>query len=329
MKTILLLSSVLGFSLTGCASEKLRVTVVDDMGRPVSNATVRVGFSTSHVLFGGGHSSQDKGGHAMSKTDANGVATVKFNCTSSDFGWRVVADGYYRGDLHNEHFKFDEIIVPPCFAKVVLHEHDKSGKEKLFRIKNPQPMYAHYPIERRKMPKKNGRYGFDLAEFDWLPPHGNGKEADFYVVRNYNTSTEEGTFMAGSLEFERGCGYYVAQNNGCKEFQTAYHADTNAVFKSSMKILLEHRKGVHEYDYPLPLVNKDTHLILRTRVKYDETGKMVSSHYSRILGEFSVLPSISVSESIFNPVPNDSNLEFDKSRNLYKSSLRRRLIRQR
>ena len=40
MKTILLLSSVLGFTLTGCASEKLRVTVVDDMGIPVSNASV-------------------------------------------------------------------------------------------------------------------------------------------------------------------------------------------------------------------------------------------------------------------------------------------------
>ena len=150
MKTILLLSSILVFALTGCASEQLRVIVVDDMGIPVSNATVRVGFSTSHVLFGGGHSAHDKGGHAMSKTDTNGVATVKFNCTSSDFGWRVVADGYYQGDLHNEHFKFDEIIVPPCFVKVVLHEHEViischvyHTNEPYLRLSAPNPSICH------------------------------------------------------------------------------------------------------------------------------------------------------------------------------------------
>ena len=315
---------VLSICIAGCASERLQVTVTDSDGNPISNATVNVSYTSGHIILSDG-----KPHYYESITDVNGNATVKFNGNSSDVHWSVKKEGYYSSGPHTEVFKIDTVFIPPVYYNVIMIEHEKHVTTTLWKKVNPQPMYAHYPIERRKMPKKNGRYGFDLAEFDWLPPHGNGKEADFYVVRNYNTSTEEGTFMAGSLEFERGCGYYVAQNNGCKEFQTAYHADTNAVFKSSMKILLEHRKGVHEYDYPLPLVNKDTHLILRTRVKYDETGKMVSSHYSRILGEFSVLPSISVSESIFNPVPNDSNLEFDKSRNLYKSSLRRRLIRQR
>ena len=260
----------------------------------------------------------------MAKTDTNGIAIVNFNCTSSSFGWDVVADGYYRGNLHNEHFKSDEIFIPPAFGKVILHEHEKSRKEILFKIRNPQPMYAHYPIERRKLPKENGRYGFDLAEFDWLPPLGRGKESDFYVIRDYHALTEAGTFTVGTVEFERGCGYYIAKNNGCKGLQTAYHADTNAIFKSSMQVLCEHRKGTHEYDYPLPLVDKDSHIVLRTRVKYDENGNMVSANYSRILGEFSVMPSVSVSESIFNPTPNDTNLEFDSTRNLYQGESRRR-----
>ena len=63
---------------------------------------------------------------------------------------------------------------------------------------------------------------------------------------------------------------------------------------------------------------------MRTRVKYDENGNMVSAYYSRILGEFWVMPFGSVSESIFNPVPNDTNLEFDRKRNLYKPPRRRR-----
>ena len=318
MKTILLLSSVLGFTLTGCASEKLRVTVVDDTGAPVSNATVRVGFSTSHVLFGGGHSSHDKGGHAMSKTDTNGVATVKFNCTSSDFGWRVVADGYYRGDLHNEHFKFDEIVVPPCFGKVVLHEHEKSGNEKLFRIKNPQPMYAHYPIERRRVPKTNGRYGFDLAEYDWLPPVGAGKVADFYLVRAVGDIPDSGQYEFGRIEFDKDCSYYVGKQTGCTEFPATYHADPNAFFQTNIVLKCIRHRVSRDWVEPLPILGNDEYLVLRTRVVHDENGNIVTANYSRILGEFRANPSISTAESIFNPVPNDTNLEFDKKRNLYK-----------
>ena len=39
----------------GCASERLYVKVVDDEGNPVTNGIVHVGFSTSHVLWGGGN----------------------------------------------------------------------------------------------------------------------------------------------------------------------------------------------------------------------------------------------------------------------------------
>lgn len=67
MKSVILLPVAVGFALTGCASERLQVAVVDNMGNPVSNATVSVGFSTSHVLFGGGNSSRGNSGHAMAK----------------------------------------------------------------------------------------------------------------------------------------------------------------------------------------------------------------------------------------------------------------------
>ena len=121
MRKAVSLACVIGMALSGCASERLYVTVVDEEDNPVSNAVVYVGFSTSNVLFGGGHSSRDEGGNAMAKTDTNGVAIVKFNCTSASFGWDVVADGYYRSNLHYEQFKFDEVFVPPCFCKVILH----------------------------------------------------------------------------------------------------------------------------------------------------------------------------------------------------------------
>ena len=76
---------VLSICIAGCASERLQVTVTDSSGSPISNALVSVGFSTSHVLFGGGHTSGRSGGHAEARTDANGNTVVKFNCTAAEF----------------------------------------------------------------------------------------------------------------------------------------------------------------------------------------------------------------------------------------------------
>ena len=321
MNKLRILLVAIAFAAEGCASERIYVQVADSEGHPVSNATVTVSFTSGHVVLTDGTARNYE-----SMTGTNGTAVIKFDCDNSHVYWSVKKDGYYTSGPHTAVFKIDEVFIPPVYYNVIMLEHEKHVSTTLWKKVNPVPMYAHYPIERRKLPKENGRYGFDLAEYDWLPPHGRGKEADFYVVREYNNLTEAGTFTVGAVEFERGCGYYVAKNTGCTSFQTAYHADTNAVFKASMPVLCEHRKGTQEYDYPLPLVDKNSHVVLRTRAKYDDNGNMISANYSRILGEFSVLPSVSVAESVFNPVPNDANLEFDPERNLYQGKKGRRII---
>ena len=114
---------VLSICIAGCVSERLQVTVTDSDGNPISNAVVHVGFSTSHVIFGGGHTSSKKGGHAEAKTDTNGIAVVWFNCTSSVFGWHVEADGYYRSESHRGHFKGEDVIIPPAFIACAINHH--------------------------------------------------------------------------------------------------------------------------------------------------------------------------------------------------------------
>ena len=127
----------------GCASERLYVKVVDGVGNPVTNGIVRVGVSTSHLLFGGGNSCTSKSGYAEGRTDTDGNAVVKFNGQSSDFGWYVEADGYYRSDIRQEHFKGEDVVIPPAFGYVILHEHEKKGKATIWRRINPQPMYSY------------------------------------------------------------------------------------------------------------------------------------------------------------------------------------------
>ena len=343
MLTFLLLGNL------GCASERLYVKVVNDEGNPVTNGIVHVGFSTSHVLFGGGNSRSSKSGHAEGRTDKNGNAVVKFNCQSSDFGWHVEADGYYRSESHREHFKGEDVIIPPAFAMVKLHEHEKRGEVTLYRKKNPQPMYAYTREMNIKSPITNGRYGFDLQVFDWLPPHGKGKVADFYYVRERPDDARGKKFakfgqsdfflfkngelgypklgdVIGRIEFDENCGAYIGKQTGCASFPSAYQADVNREYMRSFPITIRgngsHAIWLEEGD----VVNCGEYMVIRSRVKCDENGNIVSANYSKILGSMGLTGRVSVEETVFNPRPNDTNLEFDPNRNLYQGKKGRGMI---
>ena len=160
MKAIcVLMIAVLSF--TGCATERFQVTVTDNNGIAVSNAVVRLGFSSGHIVFARGTSH-----HYEEKTDVHGKAEIRFNCKSSQFGWSVQADGYYRSGPHKETLMVEVTPIPPIFYTVTMLEHEKEGKVTLWKRINPQPMYSYKLSEAvdftRKVPLKNGRYGFDL-----------------------------------------------------------------------------------------------------------------------------------------------------------------------
>ena len=300
----------------GCASERLYVKVTDNEGLPVSNATIRVGFSTSHMLFGGGHLSKSEGGHAEAKTDATGYAVVKFNCSSSEFGWSANADGYYRSDVYTERFKFDEMYIPPVYVFVILHEHEKHGEVTLYRRLNPQPMYAYGMYESLKIrwPREDGRYGFDLRLFDWVAPQGRGEVADFHFVRNVGGAKPDD--CVGHLEFDGGCGAYVRKQTGSRSFPSTHGADTNAVFASRFPFMF--LRGRETIDYG-NVIGKDEYMVLRTRARCDGDGNVKEANYSKILGPFGTgKGGVETMETVFNPRVNDPNLELDSPKNLVK-----------
>lgn len=336
-------------ALAGCATERLYVRVLDDEGNPVTNGIVRVGFSTGHVLFGGGNSTAQKSGHAEGRTDKDGNAVVKFNCKSSDFGWHAEADGYYRGISHSEHFKFDEVIAPPGVGTVILHEHEKTGEEMLYRKKNPQPMYAYSREKEVNAPIENGRYGFDLQVFDWLPPLGKGEVADFYYVRERKDLEriarlidekklhQVHTFrsdepdapklgdVVGRIEFDANGGAYIRSQTGNENFPSTYAAVQDAEYEKEIPIMICANNGKH-WLHEGPVVPKDKYVVIRSRVKCDENGKIVSAHYSKILGPWGIGALMCPYEAVFNPRPNDTNLEFDPARNLYQGKKGRGMI---
>ena len=323
------------FANAGCASERLCVSVTDDEGRPVTNATVYVGFEAGHVVFAEGPSR-----HYSARTDTNGNAVVTFNGANSDVYWSVMADGFYPSGSRKTVYQIDVVQIPPLFYKVNMLEHEKHCAVTLYRKKNPQPMYAYTRELERRAPIANGRYGFDLQLFDWLPPHGKGKVADFYYIRdrkdtvNVNEAVATGrgyelmSFrngtpnypvvgdMVGRIEFDEKCGAYVRKCTGNENFPSTYAAETNAINVSVMPICIEAQTGnvwLHEGR----IINDDEYMVIRSRVKCDEHGNIVSANYSKLIGPVGFGSLVAIKESVFNPRPNDTNLEFDPERNLY------------
>ena len=313
---------VLSICIVGCASERLQVTVTDSDGNPISNAVVRVGFSTSHVIFGGGHTSSNKGGQAEAKTDTNGIAVVKFNCTAAEFCWDVKADGFYQGDEHREHFKFEEVVTSPVSGYVILHEHEKEGKATIWRKINPQAMYSYRLSEAwgnavNKVPVKNGRYGFDLRLGSWLPPLGKGEVSDFYYVRKIGEEPLEDGSVAW-LEFDSGCGAYFGKQTGSKVFPSTYCANTNAVFGNRLPFMFVKNDSDDKRIDWRDIATGDEYLVLRTRVKLDSNGKVIEANYSKILGPFRFGYAVESPCVVFNHRVNDTNLESDCRRNMLK-----------
>lgn len=300
------------FASAGCASERLHVNVVDNYDEPVSNAVVQVSFTSGHVVFGRGTPR-----YYSDKTDVAGNAIVKFDCDNSDVHWSVKADGYYPSDTYKEKFKIDVVQIPPAYYNVVMLEHEKKGKAKLWKKLNPQPMIAHgvgYMEDQRLFPTANGKYGFDIVKFDWLPPLGKGEIADFYLVRRIGEVVPDG--IVGYLEFADRCGMYMAKQTGSKTFPATYEANTNALFKAQIPFIFDHADDGSKAVTYKDIVGEDEYGVLRTRVVCDEHGNIIKANYSKVLGPFRAGHAyrgwvLYTPCAVFNHRVNDPNLESD------------------
>jgi len=131
--------------------------------------------------------------------------------------------------------------------------------------------------------------------------------------------------VIGRIEFDEKCGAYVKKCTGNENFPSTYGADTNKTYVSDIPIRIVAQKGnvwLHEGK----VVESDEYMVIRSRVKCDEQGKIVSANYSKLIGPVRFGSSVDIFQSVFNPRPNDTNLEFDPKRNLYQGKKGRGMI---
>lgn len=302
---------------------RVNVKVNDDAGMPVKNAIVSV--CTRRDRMDLWTNSSPKSRIVREKTDKKGSASLVFPCYSAHFGLNVTADGYYEETMREISFMTSGVGM----FTANLAEHEKSIMVTLKKKRNPMPMIA------RDFPRKHGRYfalkqghgtyAYDFMMCDLLPPYGNGKIADINIDA-YLVMTNGGYICRGSLTFNAG-GAYKAVKHKTSDFKSLYHADTNACFKTSFPFVEYCGNNVCEYSFsPLPLLTLDEYFVFRVRETRNEKGELLSAHYGKIYGSICIGEWLDFPQAVFNPRPNDTNLEFDPERNLYHGKKERVMI---
>ena len=282
----------------------LQLHVTDDKGTPVEGATVWVNFWKP---------GSSEGNQAFGETDENGNVTLSERCYSD--GWYgIEKDGYYRTRKR--------IVTPPYDSEYMeegfIRLHWKKpfvSTESLRPIKNPCPMIAQQGI-RLDVPETNVPLGFDLEKMDWVAPYGAGTFNDVYITittqLKHVGKNDWPIVTVVTFNFPNNDdGMQVLDLQEWSRLNSVYHADSTLGF--SQAIQFTGKEGTSRYD----IIPRSKYIVFRVRTKRSPTGEIISAYYGKLYPWFDVTPeTFSIMRGYFNPVPNDTNLEFDPERNL-------------
>ena len=275
------------------AKAKILYRVVDDEGTPITNAIVHATWQNDFPR---------KTWEEEFVTDTNGMFVARAN-VGGRFGCHVVKKGYYRssGGVN--------FCWRPGVSPLVLDgKWQPYGEEKTLivkRKKNPidMPMLLHTTIQ---VPVTNVWLGLDMESFKWVKPYGEGKHAD--MLLRFNSESENRYYakwatMDVSFTNNSHAGFYILPKDVYSFMKSAYEADTNMTFHASRTF----RMGRVPSDDDL--LDKNLYMVFRTRTKLDDEGKLVSAHYGKIYGPWSIWKNTSAQMIFFNAIPNNTNLE--------------------
>lgn len=293
------------------------VTVVDDLGQPISNAVVSVS-TQKKLIFGYG----SQPGHfewTSNRTDSSGMATIRFKCLTADFKCFASSPDHY-----SEHVPHGRFPAHDDLRGGVEFDSTKTNLSFMLRRRiNPVPMYSFGALTKYSMPSRNGSWGFDLQFGDWVFPNGKGKVADFEIEYNWEQS-ERDVRCFGKIVFKEPlAGAYRATKIKSDNLCSVYVADTNRLYQSQIEYSAYARFDAPQDGTERPVLSDEEYLVIRSRVKTDGNGHIVSANYSKIYGPFRIGRELNYRQSSYNPNENDPNIEFDIGRNLNRTSSNR------
>ena len=142
------------------------------------------------------------------------------------------------------------------------------------------------------IPEQGKWLGYDFEQYDWLPPHGEGKIADVevYFYSEFYEDNWRRDFLKLRFPYPE-AGAYVMQKDNSSALKSVYHADKSQAYQQELSfygpverninyLFREFRDGESERR----IISKDEYLIFRTRTKVDKDGNLVEARYGKIYG---------------------------------------------
>ena len=277
----------------------MKLHVVDDDGNPVAEAKV-------HVLLG--MNFREKANFLNGYTSSRGQFMIEGKTTGNEVEITVSKDGYYRS---NECIC---LITRPGSDKVINGKWQPFGEKRIVRLRKIRhPIHLIRCEKNMSVPETNVWMGLDLKLCDWVKPYGNAEESDLEVrVLWDGESPEHSRYCKTEVRFIKPMsGFYEVGNILESKMPFPYEANTNATYGANFEYY-DRKNGQKMRKELVPNENR----VLRVRCELTKDGRLKSANYCGLrcleaspgmAGEKAVLGL----ESVFNPTPNDTNLEDD------------------
>lgn len=276
------------------ADTRFLLRVLDDDGRAVEDALVRVDFAMREKVL-----------NATFKTGADGATAVQGKTTGNKICITVEKPGHYRSKLEFSYLRFAENRVASNGRWQPWNEERTIRLRKIGGIES-LPSYSKTMF----VPVTNEWIGLDLELGDWIRPHGQGLSPDVevrvlwdgkepYYCKTCKTEMRFSQVMSGA---------YSVANVGESEMPFPFDADTNAVYRSSFEYY-DRKGGRLCRTTLLPVETK----VARVRCRVSDDGKLIAANYCNIR-RLEASPgnqgtAVLGLAGVFNPTPNNTKLE--------------------
>jgi len=322
--TIMLVLVVLYNSAYALPTAKLTIRATDNNNELLDNADVSVIFERAKKSGEGwGTNTYYKAG----KTGSDGVFIVEGD-TGPYVTIVVAKEGYYSASYNYKEFTGISGLVG--FRK--YEPWNPTVDIVLKKINNPIPMYAMKrmnlnPEFRLTVPALGEFVGFDLFENDWVVPYGQGTHNDFLIkveARRANDFKDYDVSMTVSFSND-GDGvlkYIKEQTKGVSQLRMPYQAPVHGY---TDVLIYNHKRKDDTLYYNPPKSKSDINYFFRVRTQKEKNGNVIGGYYGKIHGEITLDnymwlheqdPLISFTYYL-NPASNDTNIEFDTTKNLF------------
>ncbi|MDO5317732.1 MAG: hypothetical protein Q4G65_03815 [bacterium] len=272
--------------------------VVDDEGAPVANA------KCSGWMYM--ETAPKQGSHYSLYTDTNGFVRVAGKC-GEWFSVVLCKEGYYDTMLD---VKYPNRNASPMLVDGKWQPYGETRTVVLKRIRKPRKMLGPDRPPQRKIRIYDKWLEFDLERGDFLPPIGNGHDADMLIRFRLHGRMPDDWSIAMDVSFTNHphAGAYRLKKDTWSDMKSSYCADANAMYQANFTFKYCHEKGVYPHADKL---GKDEYMVFRTRTRVDRDGNLLSARYGKLYGpwHFEDAGGAKIHKVFMNALDNDVNLE--------------------